>query len=101
MERSIDSDVCLFSRLFHSAVSVTDHVSVEEKIVFDEFERSRVEMIVSTYYSRFRLEIPNKIMKFLSQEERCCGRDLSRPLRGRKSPQSQCVTMSGTQQHEV
>jgi len=45
MERSIDSDVCLFSRLFHSAVSVTHYVSIEGNIVFDEFERSTVEMI--------------------------------------------------------
>jgi hypothetical protein len=45
MERSINSDVCLFSRLFHRAVSVADDVSVEWNIVFDEFERSRVEII--------------------------------------------------------
>jgi len=45
MERSIDSDVCLFGRLFHSTVSVTDYVSIEGNIAFDEFERSRVEMI--------------------------------------------------------
>ena len=45
MERSIDSDVCLFSRLFHSAVSVADDVSIDGSIVFHEFERSMVEMM--------------------------------------------------------
>jgi hypothetical protein len=45
MERSIESDVCLFSRLFHSAVSVTDYFSIEGNIAFEKFERSRVEMI--------------------------------------------------------
>jgi len=45
MERSIDSGVCLFSSLFHSAVSIADDVSIEGNIVFDEFERSRMEKI--------------------------------------------------------
>jgi hypothetical protein len=92
----------LFIQFIHSAISVTDDVSIEGNIVFDEFERAKVEMFFfSTRYSSVRMEIPNKTTKALIQEDGCCGRDLSRPLRGRNLSLPHCVAMTGAEQHEV